>query len=184
MSTTILHWTAQEQAEHRELWKQELLATDIPQATGALYRTRVRPDSDNYGACCLGIGCVLMERETEHLDSILGPGTGERRYGRPEADDRDGTVLPRIAADWLGLDDTEGSLDGRKIREARDAGVLDEYPEHIRENLLFAARDEGVLALTDLNDSYGWTFEEIALYALPYVRLVYHGTHSENTPKF
>lgn len=129
---------------NRKAWLEALRSGEFKQTKGKL-RSR------NGAYCCLGVACEVLE-----VPKVWD--TNEYHYGTEEVldllkkgeyidsnkwSDYSSTGLPRVAADLLGVDMHE-------VRLAKPVTLIYQGEERSEDNLI------------ELNDTYGWSFAQIA----------------------
>lgn len=140
--------------ENFQIWLDTLKTGQYQQATGAL---DVVDDGGNHSFCCLGVACDLAVKDGVEMEIHTSDDNDVVSY------DREQGVLPGKVKDWLGLDQTNPrivvqnpnfvsgddrcahvySADGERSQLANPRYLINEY-------------------VTELNDEYGLTFEQIA----------------------
>lgn len=85
--------------ENAKLWVDELRSGNFEQARR---RLRDHIDEDREGYCCLGVACVLYERETG-----LGHWDGDGTFVVADLD-ANHAELPNAVREWLGLTNVAG----------------------------------------------------------------------------
>lgn len=123
--------------ENIRKWVDALRSGEYKQTTG-----RLRGD---VGFCCLGVACDLYGKE--HGEPWVGEGEFMRRIDMPS----------QAVADWLGVGEPNPVLARLESDdwEDPDAGYT-VTPGGDRES-------DGIgLRASELNDDYGWTFDQIA----------------------
>lgn len=132
-----MSYTKEEQAANRARWVEALRSGEYKQVKGAL--RGVNRDGDPVGYCCLGVACELASKEgvVERRENAYGS-PGDLFYG-----DSESTALPHPVRRWLGI-----GIDGDLKEEVRyeSAPGIEDHTQ----------------TLIGLNDSVGYTFEQIA----------------------
>lgn len=116
-------------------WVADLRSGEYKQAKGVL--CRLNPDGSVYGHCCLG---VLQERAIKN--GIVSP------LIRDSAPNSARTYIDRHGNTYTAM---------LMLEVTRAAGVFD-----VRVSLIDPDDVDERHELTELNDTYGWTFEQIA----------------------
>ena len=124
--------TKSEIKANRQLWYDELMSGNHEQTKYVLH--------DSKGKCCLGVACIVAEREgiTERTDDDPGNLGNGIYYGHKF------NVLPDEVYQWLGFSEK------------------DERPSDPRTTEMSAPFGEPRMSFSELNDQRGASFEEIA----------------------
>lgn len=118
---------------NRKAWLEALRSGKFRQTTGKL-------KSRNGAYCCLGVLCEVAEvpKRWNGFDYTYGVEDDKDYYAVSD------TALPTMAMEWLGVKDGAPHLATPVIVKDKDGDV------HRETNLI------------ELNDTYGWSFEQIA----------------------
>ena len=134
--------TPEVKAERMKLWTAALRSGEYEQAKGYL-------KSDD-GYCCLGVACEVAVKNG--LDIETDPESGYKsKTSFSKEDYWENSCLPREVMEWYGLDKTNPTV----VYEVTEDEVDEETGE------VFEG-DELSTELSELNDSFGYDFNQLA----------------------
>lgn len=127
-------------------WVNALESGDYPQVTGRL--------ANDLGFCCLGVLCeIAVQDQVVIKRPDRDSGYGVTYVGKNSLSDEESAVLPVAVQDWAGL---AGPNETVEI----PAHLV---PERVRnQEIIFNEDGSFNSSLADLNDTYRFTFREIA----------------------
>lgn len=128
-------------SEVKELWTKALRSGDYKQTMGTLHRTATDVDLRPSGFCCLGVLCDVAVKQ-----GVIPEPTFDEDDGTHDFGDMDFNYPPEAVLEWAGLG--TDVMDPVVPREAVgiDVEIID-IPS---------------IGLSDLNDAYGFNFNQIA----------------------
>lgn len=125
--------------EIKDRWLQKLRSGQYDQIKGELW--------DGEGFCCLGVLCEvavedgIIKRNEDFNSGYTAPLMCRDDSGDDREFYRENSILPTVVKEWAGLDDNNPAVEMK--------GFYD--PD-----------DDSDVELSELNDSAGYTFEDIA----------------------